>query len=408
LRWFWWHRCHYEEGSRWLQAALELFADDAGAAETDREAALARARALSAAGHLAWGQGNYGRATALLEAGLAQARLLGDDRECAYGLSHLAAVAVNRGESARAEQLSWQAIEHCRAAGATWQQALSLYWLAFAARAQGDLQRAAALQQQSLALRRELGDTWGTAWSLHLLGRVAMANGELERAEALLTESLDLHRQIDHQRGIAWCLVDLGLLARARDQHPRAAELLRESLRLTRVQGDRSTLARCLEALAGLALDGGRPGLAVRLLGAAETLRAAIQAPLAPADRPAQEQTLAALSRLLGRPDLEAALAEGRQQPLEAAVEAALGEPLKAETPEPSGKPAASPAGLSARELEVLRLLAEGSSNQEIADRLVLSVSTVERHLTHIYTKIGARGRAEAATFASRHGLLDD
>jgi DNA-binding NarL/FixJ family response regulator len=62
---------------------------------------------------------------------------------------------------------------------------------------------------------------------------------------------------------------------------------------------------------------------------------------------------------------------------------------------------AAAPAGLTARELEVLRLVARGRSNQEIADELVLSVRTVERHIANIYDKIGASGRAARAAAAS-------
>ncbi len=63
------------------------------------------------------------------------------------------------------------------------------------------------------------------------------------------------------------------------------------------------------------------------------------------------------------------------------------------------------PAGLSAREVEVLRLVATGRSNREIASDLVLSEKTVENHLTRIYAKIGAENRAAAAAFAIRHGL---
>jgi DNA-binding NarL/FixJ family response regulator len=62
---------------------------------------------------------------------------------------------------------------------------------------------------------------------------------------------------------------------------------------------------------------------------------------------------------------------------------------------------AAAPAGLTAREVEVLRLVARGRSNQEIADELVLSVRTVERHIANIYEKIGASGRAARAAAAS-------
>jgi DNA-binding NarL/FixJ family response regulator len=63
--------------------------------------------------------------------------------------------------------------------------------------------------------------------------------------------------------------------------------------------------------------------------------------------------------------------------------------------------------GLSGRELEVLRLIAAGRTNQEIANALTLSVRTVERHAENLYAKIGARGRLDAAAYALRHGLAD-
>jgi len=61
---------------------------------------------------------------------------------------------------------------------------------------------------------------------------------------------------------------------------------------------------------------------------------------------------------------------------------------------------------LSSRELEVLRLVAAGKSNQEIADALVISLNTVLRHVSHIYDKTGAANRAEAASYATRRGLV--
>ena len=64
------------------------------------------------------------------------------------------------------------------------------------------------------------------------------------------------------------------------------------------------------------------------------------------------------------------------------------------------------PAGLTEREVEVLRLLARGSSNVEIARELVVSRRTAEHHVQHIYTKIGVSTRAAAALFAMQHGLL--
>jgi len=74
--------------------------------------------------------------------------------------------------------------------------------------------------------------------------------------------------------------------------------------------------------------------------------------------------------------------------------------------PQPSAVPQKRNAhGLTARELDVLRLLAQGETNAEIAHRLTLSVNTVERHVANLYRKIDARGRADATAFAVRQGI---
>ena len=66
------------------------------------------------------------------------------------------------------------------------------------------------------------------------------------------------------------------------------------------------------------------------------------------------------------------------------------------------------PAGLTQREVEVLRLLARGSSNKAIARTLVISPKTVGNHVEHIYAKIGTSSRAAASLFAMQHGLLPE
>jgi DNA-binding CsgD family transcriptional regulator len=63
-------------------------------------------------------------------------------------------------------------------------------------------------------------------------------------------------------------------------------------------------------------------------------------------------------------------------------------------------------AGLTARQVEVLRMLAAGMTNAEIAGGLGLSVNTIERHVGNVYRKIDARGRADATAFAIRRGLV--
>ena len=85
---------------------------------------------------------------------------------------------------------------------------------------------------------------------------------------------------------------------------------------------------------------------------------------------------------------------------LGAALEAQRTSSLLGTRPEPSG--------LTARELEVLRLVAKGRTNQEIADELCLSVKTVARHLENIYCKLGVSSRTAAAAFAFSHGLIDE
>ena len=65
-----------------------------------------------------------------------------------------------------------------------------------------------------------------------------------------------------------------------------------------------------------------------------------------------------------------------------------------------------APAGLSAREIEVLRLVARGKNNSEIADELFISLNTVTRHMTNVFTKTDTANRVEAAVFATRHRIL--
>jgi DNA-binding NarL/FixJ family response regulator len=87
-----------------------------------------------------------------------------------------------------------------------------------------------------------------------------------------------------------------------------------------------------------------------------------------------------------------------------AAIERFLADlaPTSEETPRKGG---ARAAGLSAREVEVLRLIAAGKSNPQIAEALVISLNTVQRHVSNILAKTGAANRTEAAAYAHRNGL---
>jgi DNA-binding CsgD family transcriptional regulator len=145
--------------------------------------------------------------------------------------------------------------------------------------------------------------------------------------------------------------------------------------------------AHLCAAIEANARVGARPALARSRHAYAELLRA----------RRGRGDGARAREQLLAASALYEALAMPRWQ---GRVQQLLREPPAA------GTAPAYPAGLSEREVEVLRLIATGRSNQEIADTLVLSVRTVERHITNIYAKIDARGKADATTFALRHGLV--
>jgi len=127
-----------------------------------------------------------------------------------------------------------------------------------------------------------------------------------------------------------------------------------------------------------------------RLLAAADAYQAMTQ------DRPYRP----ALAPDAAARELEAATRAGRHDPecARAVLQAAGQRPSRSRSP--------WPAGLSDREVEVLRLVAHGLSNRQIADTLVISPRTAEHHVQHLYTKIGASTRAAAAMFAMEHGLL--
>jgi HD-GYP domain-containing protein (c-di-GMP phosphodiesterase class II) len=135
-------------------------------------------------------------------------------------------------------------------------------------------------------------------------------------------------------------------------------------------------------------------------------------------------EAVSAEGRLLGAADTYAAITEPRPHraalPPDAAARAlrdrARGGTLDAEAVEavlaaaghPTRRRHSYPAGLTRREVEVLRLLARGLSNREIARELSITPRTAGTHVEHIFTKADVRNRAAAAWFATRHGLMSD
>ncbi|EGD42986.1 transcriptional regulator, LuxR family [Nocardioidaceae bacterium Broad-1] len=111
---------------------------------------------------------------------------------------------------------------------------------------------------------------------------------------------------------------------------------------------------------------------------------------------------------LTGRALAEVGDTESSRRELEAArtVFRQIGAVPAADEAEALLAPASLPAGLTAREAEVLRLVASGRSNAQIATDLVLSEKTVARHLSNIFTKLDVRSRTAATAFAYEHGVV--
>jgi DNA-binding CsgD family transcriptional regulator len=181
--------------------------------------------------------------------------------------------------------------------------------------------------------------------------------------------------------------------------------LLRESLSLARELDHKLFIQYCIIGLACVAAAQGWPVRAARLWGAAEGMSETYGTHFTRAGHSLidYEGRLDAARTQLDEAAWTAAWDEGRAMATEQAVEYALEQEEAA--PEPAA-PQTYPAGLSAREAEVLGLVATGLTNAEVAERLFLSPRTINWHLSSIYRKLGSHSRTEAARFASEHGLL--
>ena len=189
-----------------------------------------------------------------------------------------------------------------------------------------------------------------------------------------------------------------------------ARDLYREGLTLLlEFNVYKEGMAATLEGMAALEAGQGTPQHAVRLLGAAHALRESIVAPMYPVYHASYEQAIALARTLLGKQGFHVAWAEGRGLTPELAIA------LKA-TDLPQGpsllrsspvQPLASaPDLLSRREREVLRLLTDGLTNPQIAERLVVSVPTVSTHVASIFNKLGVTSRSAATRYAVEHHLV--
>jgi non-specific serine/threonine protein kinase len=266
---------------------------------------------------------------------------------------------------------------------------------------------ARAAYDEGLSIARSQGTSEDVSLFAFHLAQLSWLAGELDAGERFGEEALRVGREAGSTTWPPYALFVLASLAHERREVPRAGALYREAIDLAWEHHDRLCVRMALPGLAGLATLEGDPVRALRLAGAASALEENAGIWAFPPIRDRHERWLAAAREAVDADTWTAALAAGRALPLDDAVAYALepattvGEPAARAQDEP-GDP------LSAREREVLQLIAQGRTNREIAQSLFVTEHTVKYHVTSLFNRLNVTSRAEAVARASALGLLPD
>jgi predicted ATPase/DNA-binding CsgD family transcriptional regulator len=450
---YWAVRGSMSEGLAWLERALEASA---------RVATLPRIKALSGAAWLAFFLGSGERAEAwseecvqayrtarqtreaqelaasllwlswlplrhgndnevrfLLEESRALARDRGDIRNLAYLLHFLGMAAIGQQNYAQARALLEESHQYYRAMESEEDLVWSFLYLGQVCFAQGDALRAGALVEEGLELARATHYQMGIACSLYLSGRLALAQDEVIKAQSQLEESLTIFETFEVHPNIAQVLSWLAGAAIARGEKEKAGTLCESSLARFRQLDDQESMAFSLQEWGCIVARRGACAWAAQLWGAAETLGGAVRSSrsfdlftlfTALGEHAAYEQMKTTVQAELGEQAFAATWAQGRAMTPEQAI-AARGQPImldlthtKARTDQRKSPP--YPADLTEREVEVLRLVARGLTDTQIAQALIISPRTVNAHLRSIYNKLTISSRNAATHFALAHHLI--
>jgi predicted ATPase/DNA-binding CsgD family transcriptional regulator len=447
LRSFWQVRGYFREGRTFLEHVL---------AQSEGSLPSWHSKALNDAVLLAVSQGDHDWGEALCQENLLRCRELGDGSAVARALYLLGWIACLKGNLATAYARLSESLTLSKEVDDRGGILIALTWLGVVTVYQGEYARARALFEQTLTMQRklankrgmawplvllawglflsqsdpttlrtslteaerlfeELGDKWGVAECRRLQGEFILEQGDTGTARTLLEQSATLFKEIGNRRGMAYAFCLLGEVAARQQDWPSAREFYEESLKEARAVDDIFEIASCLEGIAGI-LAAERTLLAhvlwaAQLWGAAEALRERIGVPLPPVKRVTYEARVASARSSIGKRIFSAYWMQGRtmtpEQALATGGKVAMPSQRTTESPSiPSRNVAANLAGLTAREVEVLRWVARGLTDAQVAEQLVISPRTVTSHLSSIYNKLAVTSRAAATRFAVDHQLV--
>jgi len=379
-------------------------------AEGGKVSPRVRGRALAGRANIAFDLQDYDVLLRTAQQCLELSRSDGDDITVPTALRTLGQTALRAGRFGDAAALIDEAIEAAASSGNDWEAGLTLAAKAAIAVRQGTLKSAQRAYEGALEVLSD-NNRWGVAQVQYGMGTLARARGETDMAVRHFEEALGIFRELGASLEIARCLAGVGWVALTRGGLDQAQDRLAEGLRINQACGQRLGIARGLEAFAALAAARQQPEQVARLAGAARQLRESLGQPTGIGSR--IEQMLELARDRLGT-TAAALFAEGRDMTVEEAVAYALGS-----SPEGPGKvpgardhvwadparlaAAGSAAPLTAREHEIVLLIARGLSNRQIADELVISPATAARHVANILAKLGFSSRTQIASWAARH-----
>ncbi|HEV2216292.1 MAG TPA: LuxR C-terminal-related transcriptional regulator [Candidatus Dormibacteraeota bacterium] len=303
--------------------------------------------------------------------------------------------------------------------------------------AQGDGGAALQAAEEAVAIARELGSVDSLAWALNCLGQAQRHRGELAAAAEVFEEASSLLEESTNRRLLCVVRCSIALIAIETGDYPGGSALLTDCVATARAEGDvfwlpiyLDSLARAqlgmkdhkaaiisfkeavsanrrindfagivngISGLSCVAADAGADDRALRLAAAADHMSDEWSVHSDPWLQDQAELAGRRSRSRLGARKSEEAWKEGSALSADQAIEYALGEG------EPQSRVDAGP--LSARELEVVKLVAAGMTNRQIAARLFVAERTVDNHLEHVREKLAVKTRAQIAAWVAQRGL---
>lgn len=303
--------------------------------------------------------------------------------------------------------LAEDALHHARELGDMELIGAALFAWGLGCDAAGDAKRAVAAWEDALQVGRQLGDRRLEIRCLMNLARAARHRGHYARAQSLASEGLHLARGLGDKWLISMVSRVLAMVLLAQGNPTEALALQVEGLLAARDLGDRWVMGNALYSLAESAWTAGQAKQAATLLGAAETLRRAIDldaTPSQPTYAARYRRLLRRVREALGSDAFDQARAWGAAMSLDQVVELAL-RSAAAVSQSPAAHFTRPRDLLSKREQEVALLIARGLSTREIAKTLFIGERTVETHVVHILNKLGFTSRTQIAAWGAKQGL---